>query len=237
MCQVKNYENKEFQTNEGVFVSKDDYELLVHKASLYCDFKAELNKVKSYYSKSLQSPLMDPHAFEKVCNDVGAEKLYSTIFGSMCPDQISNERKHLTKIRAMVIIYIMMYSLSQKANWFQIALSRTLQQFGITERGLASLKNLGIAAHPHTVKAAARSSAASHSVNMASFIQTVTKNKHFFVLCIDDYHNTHTQSTFQKQRHKPKRFIRPQCRLKSSQMLKLFQRKKYTAYYLTIQLI
>ena len=113
--------------------SKDDYELLVDKASLYCDFKADLDKIKSYYSRSLQSPLMDPHVFEKVCNNVGAEKLYS-IFGATCPHQISNQRKYLTKIRATVIIYIMMYSLSKKADWLQIALPRTLQQFGITER-------------------------------------------------------------------------------------------------------
>ena len=85
ICQVKNRKDKECQTNEGVLVSKDDYELVVHKAFLYCDLKAELNKVKSCYSKSLQSLLMDPHAFEKVSNEVGAEKLYSTIFGAMCP--------------------------------------------------------------------------------------------------------------------------------------------------------
>ena len=43
----------------------------------------------------------------------------------------------------MVVIYMMMYGKSQKANYFQVALSRTLQQFGIAEQGLASLRNLG----------------------------------------------------------------------------------------------
>ena len=48
----------------------------------------------------------------------------------------------------------MIYSLSQKANWFQVTLARTLEQFGISEHGLASLRNLGVAAHPRTVQAA-----------------------------------------------------------------------------------
>ena len=44
-----------------------------------------------------------------------------------------------------------MYSQSQKSNAFQIALSRTLQKFGITKEGLESLRNLGIADYPQTV--------------------------------------------------------------------------------------
>ena len=46
----------------------------------------------------------------------------------------------------------MMYFQSQESNAFQIALSRTPQQFGITKEKLESLQNLGIAAHPQTVK-------------------------------------------------------------------------------------
>ena len=53
----------------------------------------------------------------------------------------------------MVIIYIMVYSQSQRSSSFDEGLSRTLKQFGITEQGLQSLIYLGIAAHPHTVKA------------------------------------------------------------------------------------
>ena len=50
----------------------------------------------------------------------------------------------------------MVYSQSQRCNSFQIALSRTLQQFGISEKGLESLRNLGITAHPRTVKTQSR---------------------------------------------------------------------------------
>ena len=44
-----------------------------------------------------------------------------------------------------------MYSQSQKSNAFQIALSRTLQKFGITKEGLESFRNLGIADYPQIV--------------------------------------------------------------------------------------
>ena len=47
---------------------------------------------------------------------------------------MSEKRKRLSGIRTMVII--MMYSQSQKSNAFQVALSRTLQQFGITKQRL-----------------------------------------------------------------------------------------------------
>ena len=101
----------------------------------------------------------------------GAENLYNCIQNAICSDRMSRERKHLSKLRTMVIIYIMIYLQSQRSNAFQAAFSRTLQQFGITEQGLQSLRNLGIAAHPHTVKAKAKSSSASHLSIVASFIE------------------------------------------------------------------
>ena len=106
---------------------------------------------------------------------------------------MSDERKSLTKLRAMVVIYIMIYSHSQRANWFQVTLARTLQQLGISDQGLASLKNLGVAAHPRTVKSASQSSANLHLDNVASFFQDVVEKEHFLVFCIDDYHNIHTK--------------------------------------------
>ena len=106
---------------------------------------------------------------------------------------MSTERKNLAKLRAMVVAYIMMYSQSQKANWFQVTLARTLQQFGISDQGLASLRNLGVAAHPRSVKTASKLSAAFHLDNVACFFQQVVANMHFLVFYIDDYHNIHTK--------------------------------------------
>ncbi len=48
---------------------------------------------------------------------------------------MSAEPKDLNKIRTMVIIYIVVYSQSQRSSSFQVALARTLQQFGISEQG------------------------------------------------------------------------------------------------------
>ena len=106
---------------------------------------------------------MDPDAFEKLCTDAGAENLYRCIKDAICHERMSHERKHLSSIRTMVIIYIMMYSRSQKSNSFQVALSRTLQLFGISNEGIVSLRNLGIAAHPETFKALTKLSSSSHS--------------------------------------------------------------------------
>ena len=99
----------------------------------------------------------------------------------------------LVKVRTMVIIYIMVYSQSQRCNSFQIALSRTLQQFGISERGLESLRNLGITAHPRTVKAQSKLSSSFHSDTVQSFIESAIENEQLFIFLIDDYHNIHTQ--------------------------------------------
>jgi hypothetical protein len=71
-------------------------------------------------------------------------------------------------------------------------LSRTLQQCGLTEQGLQSLRNLGIAAHPHTVKAQAKLSSSAHSNHVISFIESAVENNLFMIFCIDDYHNIHT---------------------------------------------
>ena len=91
---------------------------------------------------------MDPSEFEGICKHIGAEKLFYLLSDIMSADKMSNERKHLTQLRTMVVIYVIIYSRSQKNNWFQITLARTLQQFGITDESLVSLRNLGLAAHP-----------------------------------------------------------------------------------------
>ena len=93
----------------------------------------------------------------------------------------------------MVIIYIMIYGQSQKCNWFQVALSRTLSQYSISEFGLASLRNLGIAAHPRTIKKATVLSSSSHLEKVEHFFNEATKNEHFIVIFIDDFHNIHTK--------------------------------------------
>ena len=132
--------------------------------------------------------------FEKPKRPHGAKTaLFFLLCDAICTEQMSDERKDLVKVRTMVIIYIMVYSQSQRCNSFQIALSRTLQQFGISERGLESLRNLGITAHPRTVKAQSKLSSSFHSDTVQSFIESAIENEQLLIFLIDDYHNIHTQ--------------------------------------------
>ena len=129
------------------------------------------------------------------------------------------ERKHLSGIRIMVIIYIMMYSQSQKSNAFQIALSRTPQQFGITKEGLESLRTLGIAAHPRTVKVLTKSSSSTHSSSVLTFIESAIVKNQFIIFFIDDYHNIHAQ-------HRPEAKTQTQAIHITTLLLKVFPNVK-----------
>ena len=187
-----NLQEKECQTMDGVFLSAEEYALLLKKTSFCPNCNEDLVKIRCHISH-LTQPEMDRCAFENICKDAGAANLYSCINDAICSNRMSTERKQLSKVRTMVIIYIMVYSQSQRSNSFQVALSRTLQQFGITEQGLQSLRNLGIAAHPHTVKAQAKLSSLSHSNHVVSFVESAIEKNQFLIFCIDDYHNIHTK--------------------------------------------
>jgi hypothetical protein len=148
---------KECQTTNGIYLSNDEYESLLKKASFCSNFQNDLLKNRSFVS-NMTKPEMDPNAFEKLCIGAGGENLYHCTKDAIsCSERKSHERKHLSGIRTMVIIYIMMLSQSQKCNFFQVALSRILQQFGISNEGIESLRNLSIAAHPQTIRASGKS--------------------------------------------------------------------------------
>ena len=81
---------------------------------------------------------MDPTAFKRICQNFSAENLYhchncKTLYVLKI---MSDERKHLSQVRTLVVIYIMMYTQSQRLYSFGVALSRTLRQFSISEQGL-----------------------------------------------------------------------------------------------------
>ena len=87
--------------------------------------------------------------------------------------------------------------------------------WGISEQGLQSLRKLGIAAHPHTVKAQTKISAASHTDDVKSFVQSAIENNHFLIFCIDDYHNIHTK-------HRPETQKQTEAVHMSTLLLKVF---------------
>eukprot|EP00112_Aurelia_sp_Birch-Aquarium-sp1_P021037 Seg5563.2 transcript_id=Seg5563.2/GoldUCD/mRNA.D3Y31 product="hypothetical protein" protein_id=Seg5563.2/GoldUCD/D3Y31 len=110
----------------------------------------------------------------------------------MRTERQTHERIEANKKRTVAIIYMLMYGQSQRANWFQVALGRTLQECGITDQGLWALKNLGIAAHPNTITTARRASASTHTQSVQSFIRDARNRKQMIAIFIDDFHNIHT---------------------------------------------
>ena len=48
---------------------------------------------------------MDLAEFEKICEQI-ADNIYKVLRSTMGTERMSNERKYLTKLRAMVVIYI-----------------------------------------------------------------------------------------------------------------------------------
>ena len=99
---------------------------------------------------------MAPAEFERICKQIGAEKLLQVLHDCMSSERMSDERKNLTRLRVMFVIHIMMYSRSQRSNSFQVTLARTLQQFVINDQGSAFLRNPGVAAHPRTFMSASQ---------------------------------------------------------------------------------
>ena len=144
------------QTDQDIIVlGREEYQnLLVKATNVPFDMRTEVTKLgqKCYqlFGSSAQ-PEMNPDLMEKICHEAGAINLFSSIYESMVTERQSSDRRQLNRNRTVVIIYMLLYGLSQKNNWFQIALARTLTEHGISEHGLTSLKNLGIAAHPRTV--------------------------------------------------------------------------------------
>ena len=184
----------ECQTDEVIFLSKKEYEDILGKAARNIDMKGDPEKLKTFFlSYDPQPPIMDPDQFQDICKQVGVSNLFSTLHDAMSTNRMSDERQKLTKMRVVVVIYIMMYSQSQRANWFQVSLARTLKQFGISQQGLASLRNLGIVAHPQTIKASIAASSVSHLERVKEFFQTIIENEELIIFCIDDYHNIHTK--------------------------------------------
>lgn len=192
------------QTDHDIIVlGRVEYQdLLVKAANVPFDMRSEVTKLsqKCYqlFGNSAQ-PEMNPDKMEKICLEAGAINLFSSIYESMVTERQSSDRKKLNRSRTVVIIYMLLYGLSQKNNWFQIALARTLTEHGISEHGLTSLKNLGIAAHPRTVKSASKASSDSHLETVVNFLNDAQNKRQLVALFIDDYHNIHTMHRASKQ--------------------------------------
>ena len=111
----------------------------------------------------------------------------------------------MNKSRTMVIIYMMLYGKLQRFNWFQVALSRTLQQFGITERLRSCvIEEFRNDSTSTTSQICCKTSTAPHVSNLKSFFENAIEKKHFLVILIDDYHNIHNIHIVPTQQNKLK---------------------------------
>ena len=180
--------------DDSVVVTQDFVDELVQKASAECNLQSQVSRIKDkcfekYGEKG--APITDPVEFRKLCHDAGATSIYEMILGAMATDRQTPGRRHLNEKRAVSIMYSLVYGQSQRANWFQVATARTLQGFGITSRGVETLRNMGYTAHPRTVNNANEGIAANHSETVRGFIEHAKENGHMVVIFIDDYHNIH----------------------------------------------
>ncbi|CAB4041343.1 Hypothetical predicted protein [Paramuricea clavata] len=89
----------ECQTNDGIFLSKEEYEELIQKSAEIFDIKGDLEKLKTHFlAYDPQPPVMDPNQFEEICMQAGAGKLFSTLHMAMSSNRMSDERQGLTKL-------------------------------------------------------------------------------------------------------------------------------------------
>ena len=115
------------QTTEVIVMSTEEYDQHLRKASSTVNVDADLERLKTFFlTYDPQPPVMDPDRFQDICIQVGAASLFKTLYDAMSSTRMSDERQQLTKLRVMVVPYLMMYSKSQGANWFQVSLARTL---------------------------------------------------------------------------------------------------------------
>ncbi len=130
-----------------------------------CDINEEIALLRAKCGERFQNGNLatDVIDFQKLCIEAGATKLFDTIMETIRTGRQSDKRIELNEKRAMTIICTMMYGQSQQANWYQVALARTLKGLGVSTKGIETLHNIGVAAHPITVLNITKKISSTHS--------------------------------------------------------------------------
>ena len=84
-----------------------------------------------------------------------------------------------------------MYGQSKQANWFQMAIARTLRGLGVSDRGVGTLRKMGLAAHPDTVTNVTNELSSTHLIRVHKVFQDAKESEKLFTLFINDFHNIH----------------------------------------------
>ena len=95
------------QTTDVIVMTTEEYDQLLRKASSTVDVEADLERLKTFFlTYDPQPPVMDPDHFQDICMQVGAAQLFTTLYNAMSSTRMSDERQQLTKLRVMVVLYI-----------------------------------------------------------------------------------------------------------------------------------
>ena len=165
---------------ESVILSKEIFDKLITKMSSHCDLKEEVSRLRAHCFEKFGKrgdPVSDPAQFKELCKNAGANKIFNALLNAMTTDRQSDNRRNLNELRAMSIIYTLIYGQSQQANWFQVATTRTLKGLGVSDRGVEALRNMGLAAHPVTVSAVAKEIAVDHLESVKKVFDDAVKEK------------------------------------------------------------
>ena len=83
----------ECQTNEVIFMSKEEHEELIHKAAESIDIKGDLEKLKTLFlAYDPQPAVMDREQFQLMRTQAGGANLFSTMYNAMSSYRMSDER-------------------------------------------------------------------------------------------------------------------------------------------------
>ncbi len=118
-----------------------------------CNINEEIALLRAKCGERFQNENLatDVNDFKILFIEAGATNLFDTIMETMRTGRQSDKRMELNEKRAITIICTMMYGESQHANWYQVALARALKGLDVLNRGIETLGNIGVAAHPITV--------------------------------------------------------------------------------------
>ena len=180
---------------DTVVLPKAKFDYLVSQASSFCDLKTEVERLRNFCTDKFGkrgTPVTDPIEFRQLCSDAGAVKIFDFILNAMETDRQSNKRKDTNELRTVSVIYTLMYGQSQQANWFQVATARTLRGLGVSDRGVAALRRMELAAHPYTVTNVSKEMSLGHLNTVQKVLNDAKANEKLVTLFIDDHHNIHT---------------------------------------------
>ena len=180
---------------DSVILNREVFQQILGKVSAMCDLQKEVSLIRELCFEKFGkrgTPVSDPVEFQALCKQAGAHKIFDAMTDSMSTDRQSNKRKNLNELRAVSVIYTLIYGQSQQANWFQVATARTLKGLGISDKGMETLRHMGLAAHPVTINNACKEASADHLNSVQQTIHDATENEKLIMIYIDDYHNIHS---------------------------------------------